>query len=42
MVRHMYDMMRLKHMKTCFSIRGEYVTHMNSGEFQGFQVILAI
>ena len=28
MVRHMFDMMRLLSMRTCFSIRGEYVTHM--------------
>ena len=28
MVRHMLDMMRLVSMRTCFSIRGEYVTHM--------------
>ena len=36
MVRHMFDMMRLVSMRTCFSIRGEYVTHMK------FRVVLGI
>ena len=35
-VGHMLDMMRLVHMRTCFSIRGEYVTHM---EFRGISGI---
>ena len=28
MIRHMLDMLRLVSMRTCFSIKGEYVTHM--------------
>ena len=32
MVRHMFDMMRLVSMRTCFSIRGEYV---DTYEIQG-------
>ena len=36
MVRHMYDMMRLEHMRTCFSIRREYVTHI---KFRGISGI---
>ena len=28
MVRHIFDMMRLVSMRTCYFIRGEYVTHM--------------
>ena len=42
MVRHMFDMMRLVRMRTCFSIRGEYVTHMKfrvvSGIFYWFKL----
>ena len=38
MVRHMYDMMRLECMRTCFSIRVEYVTHM---KFRGISGILS-
>ena len=30
MVRHMLDMIRLVSVRTCFSIRGEYVTPMNT------------
>ena len=36
MVRHVYDMMRLELMRTCFSIRGEYVAHM---KFRGISGI---
>ena len=36
MVRHMFDMMRLVSMRTCFSIRGEYVTHEIQGSFREF------
>ena len=35
MVRHMLDMMRLVSMRTCFSIRGEYVTHMKFRRISG-------
>ena len=36
MVRHMNDIMRLECMRTCFSIRVEYVTHM---KFRGISGI---
>ena len=40
MVKHMFDMMRLVSMRTCFSIRGEYVTHMKiQGSFRDFSVL---
>ena len=38
MVRHMLDMMRLVHMRTCFSIRGQYVTHMKFGGISGISI----
>ena len=42
MLRHKTDMMRLVvSMGACFSIRGEYVTHMKFGENQGNQLELA-
>ena len=37
MVRHMLDMMRLVSMRTCLSIRGDYVTHM---KFRGITISL--
>ena len=41
MVRHMFDMMRLVIMMTYFSIRGEYVTHMEFGEVSGISTVLS-
>ena len=42
-LRHMFDMMRLVSMRTCFSIRGKYVTHMKfrvvSGNCTGLSYI---
>ena len=40
MVRHMLDMMRLVSMRTCFSIRGEYVTHMKIRVISGIFIVL--
>ena len=40
MVRHMFDMMRLVSMRTCFSIRGEYVTHMKFRVVSGIFTVL--
>ena len=41
MVRHMVDMMRLVSMRTCFSIRGEYVTHMKFRVVSGNCTVLS-
>ena len=38
MVRHMLDIMRLVSMRTCFSIRGEYVTHMKFRGISGISI----
>ena len=40
-VRHMFDMMRLVSMRTCFSIRGEYVTHMKFRVVSGNSIVLS-
>ena len=39
-VRHMLDMMRLVSMRTCFSIRGEYVSHMKFRGISGISIDL--
>ena len=41
MVRHMFDMIRLVSMRTCFSIRGEYVTHMKFRVVSGICTVLS-
>ena len=41
MVRHMFDMMRLVSMRTFFSIRGEYVTHMKFRVVSGISTVLS-
>ena len=41
MVRHMLDMMRLVSIRACFSIRGEYVTHMKFRAVPGNFIVLS-
>ena len=41
MIRQMFDMMRLVSMRTCFSIRGEYVRHMKFRVISGIFTVLS-
>ena len=41
MVRQMFDMMRFVSMRTCFSIRREYVTHIKFRVVSGISTVLS-